>query len=241
MNMNFMIKGFIRASMVDWPGKISSVIFLGGCGFRCPTCHNRELVLHSESFPDYPVERILRELADKKGWIDGVTVTGGEPTHSAGLPDLLTLLKRHGHKVKLDTNGSRPATLARLIADGLVDAVYMDVKAPLTQTEYSKVAGVRVDPRAIRRSIRILNDSNLEVVFRTTVVPGLVEEPELARIRRALGNAKRFMIQAFRNRDTLSTSFSGIKEFGLDRVERMRGLFEMPSPGLLTDRYASTG
>jgi pyruvate formate lyase activating enzyme len=241
MNANCRIKGFVPASMVDWPGMICSVIFLGGCGFRCPACHNRDLVLCCESVPDYPLERILTELEDKKGWIDGVTVTGGEPTHSAGLPDLLRLLKSHGHKVKLDTNGSRPTTLAQLIADGLVDAVYMDVKAPLTRAEYSKAAGVRVDPRAIRRSIRILNSSNLEVVFRTTVVPGLVEEPELARIRTALSGAKRYIIQAFRSRDTLSTSFAGVKEFGLDRVEKMRDLFELPSPALLTDRYASTG
>jgi len=241
MSINCQVKGFIPVSFVDWLGKVCSVIFLGGCGFRCPACHNPDLVLRSECFPDFPLECILRELADKKGWIDGVTVTGGEPTHNSGLPDLLQLLKRHGQKVKLDTNGSRPDTLARLIADGLVDAVYMDVKAPLTEEEYSKVAGVRVNPLAIDRSIKILNDSDLEVVFRTTVVPGLVEEPELARIRRALGGAKRFIVQAFRNRDTLSAKFAGIKEFGPDRVEKMRALFELHSPDLMIDRYAPTG
>ena len=227
--MKHSIKGFIPTSFVDWPGKISSVIFLAGCGFRCPACHNYKLVTDPDSLDDYPLDEILRQLERRKHWIDGVTVTGGEPTIRSNLPELLSLLRECGARVKLDTNGARPAMLARLIESGLVDAVYMDVKAPLDARHYSRAAGVPVDPAVIRRSIRILNSADVEVAFRTTVVPGLVEEPELRLIVRALGPAHRFIVQPFRGAETLSPHLREAKEFSLDRFEAMKTTFEIPA------------
>ena len=151
MTDTFRIKGFIPSSFIDWPGKICSIIFLAGCGFRCPACHNSRLVLGHDSIPDYPFSEILNHLQSRKKWIDGVTVTGGEPTIRRDLPDLLMKLRDCGTSIKLDTNGSNPSMLKYLLHAGLVDAVSMDVKAPLTSAHYSKAAGVPVGIRVIDR------------------------------------------------------------------------------------------
>jgi pyruvate formate lyase activating enzyme len=240
--MELSIKGFIATSLVDWPGKISSVLFLAKCGFRCPACHNHRLVIDPDSLDDYPLDEILRQLKRRKGWIDGVTVTGGEPTAQRNLPQLLHLLKEHGMRVKLDTNGSSPGMLARVIESGLVDAIYMDVKAPLEAGYYSRAAGVPVNPAVIRKSIRILKASGLEAVFRTTVVPGLVEEPELKLIVEALGPVLRFVVQPFRNVETLNPNLRGVKEFSPDRFELMKSKFEIPAVTRVSpDRLAAVG
>ncbi len=241
MNDTFHIKGFIPTSFLDWPGTICSVIFLGGCGFRCPACHNRNLVLEPRSLPDYPVEEILRSLDARGNWIDGITVTGGEPTIHKSLPNLLRIFRHRKLKIKLDTNGSNPEMLEALIDLRLVDAVSMDIKAPLTSEEYSRAAGMPIDLGLITRSIDILRYSDLQVTFRTTAIPGLVEEPQLERIRRALGNVKRYIVQGFRNIDTLNYDFGRIEEFGQGRIERMRERFEIPSSMQLNGQHAFAG
>jgi pyruvate formate lyase activating enzyme len=229
MSNAFGIKGFISTSLLDWPGKICSVIFLGGCGFRCPACHNSSLVLAPASVPDYPIERVLLSLTNRRKWIDGVTVTGGEPTGRRDLPDLIRILRDYPVKIKLDTNGSNPAMLEQLIRSRLIDAVSMDIKAPLIQQAYSRVAGVPVDVRIVRRSISILKRSGLEIIFRTTAIPGIVEEPELEAIREALGDIPRFIVQSFRSTDTLDPAFACIPEFNRLRHEDMKAKFETPS------------
>jgi pyruvate formate lyase activating enzyme len=233
------IKGFIKTSFLDWPGKVCSVVFLGGCGFRCLACHNPQLVLNPGSIPDFPLEEILRYLDQRRGWIDGVTVTGGEPTSDRQLHALLRTFRSLDLKIKLDTNGSRPDVLEELMRNDLIDAVFMDVKAPLTSEEYSRVAGVPVNVGVIRRSIDILKRSFVEVRFRTTVVPGLVEEAELALIAKALGDVEHFAIQAFRNVETLDHSLTQIEEFNPSRVDAMRRQFEIPSPETARTRHYS--
>lgn len=222
------IKGFIPTSLIDWPGKVCSVVFLGGCGFRCPACHNSNLVLAPESLPDYPPDQILNKLKRHAGWIDGVTVSGGEPTARKSLPDLLKTFRTMGLRNKLDTNGSNPSMLHELVGRRLIDAVYMDVKAPLNMKDYSRVAGVPVDIRVIKRSIEILKDSDLEVVFRTTAVPGLVAEPQIREIRDYLGPDRPFILQFFRNTSTLDPAFANVEEFSQERVESMRAEFDAP-------------
>ena len=241
MNNNFGIKGFISTSLVDWPGKLCSVVFLAGCGFRCPACHNPALVLNPGSLPDYPLEEICRSLSNRSKWIDGVTVTGGEPTARKNLPHLLKILRKYGVKIKLDTNGSDPQMLEDLISSGLIDAVSMDVKAPLDSAAYSSVAGVPIDIEVIKRSIALLLRSPIEVTFRTTAIPGLVEEPELARIKEALGDAHRFIIQSFRSTETLDPSFMQIREFDRLRVDNMRERFESPAPKQIAGRRQACG
>lgn len=242
MPESFGIRGFISTSFLDWPGKVCAVIFLSGCNFRCHVCHNHKLVVDPNANAEIPLRDILDELKAKRDWIDGVTVTGGEPTIRKNLPDLLTLLKEHGLKIKLDTNGSNPSMLRELIGRNFLDAVSMDVKAPLTDEEYSLVAGVPVDVRVIKRSIDILKSSDLEVAFRTTAIPGLVEENELERIVGALGNVTRFTVQGFRPLETLDPEFGLREEFGLERLEEMRSRFEIPSvESRVPRRYAYAG
>jgi pyruvate formate lyase activating enzyme len=198
-------------------------------------------VLDYESLPDYPLDEILGYVRHRRGWIDGITVTGGEPTFRNNLADALAVFKSSGLAVKLDTNGSRPDVLEKLIQARLVDAISMDVKAPLTPEEYSRVAGVRVDLRQVKRSIEILKRSDLEVTFRTTVIPGLVQEPQLAAIRKALGDVTRYIVQQFRNTETLDPEFSDLKEFGLERFEEMRSRFEVPFLTPAADRLTCAG
>jgi pyruvate formate lyase activating enzyme len=238
---NYGIKGFIPTSMLDWPGKVCSVIFLGGCGFRCPACHNHKLVLNPESMPDVLLSDILKFLASRKAWIDGVAITGGEPTLRKDLPQLLEIFRGQGHLAKLDTNGSNPRMLEKILSAGLVQGVSMDIKAPLNREAYARVAGVPVDVDAILKSIQMLKAADLDVTFRTTVIPGLVEEAEVGSIRKSIGDVPGYSIQAFRNTDTLAPDFADIEEFDLERVENMRKLFEVPSNKLAEKRYSLAG
>jgi pyruvate formate lyase activating enzyme len=224
---NFGIKGFIPTSMVDWPGILSSVIFIGGCGFRCPACHNHGLVLDPASVDDVPLKDIIDYIRDKRNWIDGVTVTGGEPTLRKDLPRLLEILRSLGVMIKLDTNGSNPLMLDEIVHTGLVDSVSMDVKAPLDQETYSRACGVRAPLEAIMRSVKILKLSDVDVTFRTTLIPGMVEEPELAQIKSFLGDSHRYIVQPFRNVSVLAPDLRGAREFDMSRVERMKSIYEI--------------
>ncbi len=230
MQANLGIKGFIPTSLVDWPGRICSVLFMGGCNFRCPACHNHRLVLDGESLPEIPMAAPLDYLKSRAQWIDGVTVTGGEPTMRRSLPHVLRMLRERGVSTKLDTNGSNPGVLRSLLRMGLVDAVFMDVKAPLDERRYRAVAGVPVDLSRIEESIDLLLESRIEVTFRTTVIPGMVEEPQLAEIRRRLGATRRFVVQPFRGSDTLDASMASRQEFDMGRIDHMKRCFEV-DPG----------
>lgn len=223
---NFGVKGFTPTSMVDWPGVLSSVIFIGGCGFRCLACHNHPLVLNPSSLPDVPLDDIVAYLSEKRNWIDGVTITGGEPTNRKDLPRLLEILGSLGMMIKLDTNGANPDMLDTVAHSGLVDSVSMDVKAPLDEVRYSEVCGRRVDIDSIKLSVRILKHSGVDVTFRTTLIPGKVEEPELDEIRAFLGDSHRYIVQPFRNVSVLDESLQSAQEFDSIRMEKIRGLFE---------------
>ncbi|MGC8660773.1 MAG: anaerobic ribonucleoside-triphosphate reductase activating protein [Desulfomonilaceae bacterium] len=224
------IKGFLPVSMLDWPGQVSSVVFLAGCSFRCPACHNHQLVLCPESINDYPLDHVMSFLEERHGWIDGVTVSGGEPTCQEGTPALVAKFKGLGLKVKLDTNGSNPGMLEKLINGGLIDAVSMDIKAPLETRLYSKVAGVSVNLSNIKKSIELLKKSQLSVFFRTTVIPGLIDENALSAIRAQIGDVPRYFIQRFRNSDTLDPAFRQIPDLDLANFEALKLKFDQPKP-----------
>jgi pyruvate formate lyase activating enzyme len=173
------IKGFLETSFVDWPGKVASVLFLPKCNFRCPFCHNRSLVENPEGHEDIPLAYIMARLADLEGWVDGVCISGGEPTIHPLLPSLIAKIKAVGLAVKLDTNGTRPHVLKALIEKRLIDCVAMDIKAPLNETSYARAAGRAVDLAAIQESISLLKQGKVEYYFRTTVVPALHKGEDL--------------------------------------------------------------
>ncbi len=165
------IKGFLETSFIDWPGRICAVLFLSGCNFRCPFCHNHPLVLKPQTLTSLNLSQIRQKLAPLKKWLGGICVSGGEPTLSPQLPEILTQLKNDGWQIKLDTNGSQPDVLSQLINDKLLDMVSMDIKAPLVAQKYKKCTGVHTDLTMISKSISIIKDSGLEHEFRMTIVP----------------------------------------------------------------------
>ena len=149
------IRGFIESTLLDWEGKVAAVVFLPGCNFRCGYCHARHLVEPMPSDEAIPLEAVLVSFRRQRGWLDGVVISGGEPTLHPGLLDFIRQFRAKGIAVKLDTNGSRPDVLERLLALGVLDYVAMDVKAPL-DGKYAEVARAPVDLDAIRRSIELL-------------------------------------------------------------------------------------
>lgn len=191
------IKGFLETSFLDWPGKICSVLFLPGCNFRCPYCHNHPLVFQPGRFPSIPLEGILSRLHAFRGWIDGICVTGGEPTLHDDLPHLIWKINESGFSVKLDTNGSRPEMLEELIEEGRVDFVSMDVKGPLDAFSYRRAAGLPVDLSLISRSIEILKRGKVEYQFRMTVVPPLHGEKEIRILGKQLRAGPKLVLQNF--------------------------------------------
>ena len=174
------IVGLQKMTLLDYPGRVACTVFLGGCNFRCPFCHNGGL-LGGDAPEVMTAQELLAFLKGRRGLLDGVCVTGGEPTMSAGLPQLLRDIKALGFDVKLDTNGSRPAVLKQLVEDGLVDYVAMDVKnAP---ERYAATAGVSTVPLdALEESLRFLMGGRVGYELRTTVVGELHDESSLVKM-----------------------------------------------------------
>jgi len=178
------IRGLLPSTLIDWPGKIATILFLPGCNLRCGYCHAADLLRPGGE--EIPFAHVREYLAAKRAWIDGVVVCGGEPTIHPTLPALCRELKALGMAVKLDTNGTRPEVLARLIADGLIDAVSMDVKTTL-DGRMVELAGCAVDLEALERSIALLLEAPLEVEFRTTCCPAYVDRDAVEWIARRVG------------------------------------------------------
>lgn len=187
------IAGYIKNSFVDYPAHISCAVFLGGCNFDCWYCHNRPYI---RSAGDIDSSEVLEFLKKRKGWLQGVVISGGEPTLNKDLPEFIKQIKELGYPVKLDTNGSRPEVLKGLIDQGLIDYVAMDYKAPLEK--YALVAGVPVDILAIKRSVEIIMNSGLDYEFRTTLAPTLTKE-DIVQIVHELKGAKRYSLQQYRH------------------------------------------
>ncbi len=173
------------------------MLFLGGCNFRCPFCQNADLVLRPESLPGLHIDEVMRSLEKKKGFVDGVSITGGEPLiHGEALLSLMRRLREAGLAVKLDTNGYEVELLREVLAAGLADYVAMDVKTSLAG--YSRAAGKALDTRRIEQAIRLIMDSGVQYEFRTTCVPGIVEESDIHEIAALVSGAKHYYLQQFR-------------------------------------------
>jgi len=229
--MNYTIKGFVETSFSDWPGKMAAVLFLPGCNFRCPFCHNHELVLRPEQFPDYPFEEVVKTLRKRKGWIDGVCITGGEPTLHPWLPRLIQDLKsalessQMDLSIKLDTNGSNPAFLKALISERLVDYVAMDLKGPIESSRYAALAGVSLNDSlwaGIQESIAILLRGEMDYEFRTTFVPSLVTEEEIYARAQKIRGARRYTLQNFNPQNSMQPDLRKQAPFDDESLRRMQ-------------------
>jgi len=200
------IGGLQKCSLIDYPGRIGAIVFTQGCNFRCAYCHNPELVDPARYGPSL-TDEVIPFLEKRRGKLDAVTITGGEPTLQRDIGPFLREIRGMGYLVKLDTNGSLPDVLEGLICSGLVDYVAMDVKAPLEK--YEKIAGVKMDTRKIRESIRLIVKSKIEHEFRTTVVRSQLDPEDLQAIAKLLDKAKLYVLQPFVGLKTLEKKFLG--------------------------------
>lgn len=215
------IKGLVEATLIDYPGRIACAVFLGGCNLRCRFCHAAHLVFGHQRTEAVPIEAVLNRIDRSDKWIDAVVVSGGEPTCDPGLEDLLQLFKQRGLSVKLDTNGTHPEVLERIIEAGLVDAVAMDIKAPL-DGRYHEITGVPVDLEALRQSVQLLLEGRVDYEFRTTVVEGWHDVPMIETIaRRDIAGASRYFLQAFRAGECIDPALSDVHSPNLDVLEEM--------------------
>ncbi len=212
----FSMGGFQPFTLSDYPGCVASIVFSQGCNFKCPFCHNGDLIparWTGERFT--ATSQVIHKLKKKRWKIEGVVVSGGEPTLQPGLEEFLALLKEMGYKVKLDTNGSRPGILKELFRKGLVDFAAMDIKAPLKK--YSLLSGVVVDISAIMKSIELIAGSGVQHIFRTTFVEPLLEEEDIKSISSELvPEGSKYVVQKFISQNALdpalrSTAFQGDK------------------------------
>lgn len=206
--------------MLDWDGHIVASIYLPGCNFRCPYCHNKNAVLNPDSFDEVPMEYIESYVSENKDFLDGIVVSGGEPTTHSDLADLLRKIKEFGLKVKLDTNGTNPDVLEHLISENLIDYIAMDVKAPLNK-KYSDTAGVNVNLDNIKRSIDIIQSSGIDYEFRTTVVPIFLSEDDVHSIISELSGSKKYALQQFRPDYTLDPALSELKPYSSEVIMRL--------------------
>ncbi len=191
--MSFNIGGVQKTSLLDYPGKIACIVFASRCNFRCGYCHNPELITKSE--PVLTVPAFFEFLNSRKGKLDGVVVTGGEPTLQKGLYDFILQIKALGFLVKLDTNGTNPVAIERLINDGLLDYIAMDIKAPLEK--YKDITNVECSTINIQKSIELIMNSKVDYEFRTTVLKSQLTFDDFDKIGKLINGAKRYYLQKF--------------------------------------------
>lgn len=229
------IHGLNKLTLLDYPGHMACLIFTGACNYRCPFCHNASLVLNPNSQPAISEEEIFAFLQSRKGILEGVCISGGEPTLQADLPDFIRKIRAMGFHVKLDTNGSRPGILKALLDEGLLDYVSMDIKnAP---AKYLTTIGIPAEPQtpadnlitdSVRQSAELLIQSGIPYEFRTTVVKELHSKEDLLTIGNWLNGAKAYYLQSFRDSETLVGAAPG--QFHTYEPEQMRAFRDMLKP-----------
>ena len=202
------IGGLEKLSLLDYPDHLAAIIFTQGCNFRCHFCYNPMLVLPQEGedkknnkkekgFPPLSTEDLFLFLRERYGRLDGVVITGGEPTLHPDLPDFIKQIKDIGYDVKLDTNGTNPEMLASLLEAGLLDYVAMDLKAPFEK--YEEIVGVKADYNNLKKSVKMIIKSGLPHEFRTTVVPGLLEKADFKSMGQLIKGTKHWYLQTFKS------------------------------------------
>lgn len=215
------IYGFQKTTLLDYPGHVAATVFVGGCNFRCPFCHNGLLVLEQAAQPRIREEEVLSYLQKRQGVLEGICITGGEPTLQSDLGAFIRRLKDLGYLVKLDTNGSCPKVLEQLLQEGLLDYVAMDIKA--SPNNYAASAGLKeIDFDRIRQSIRLLMESNISYEFRTTVAKGIHTLEEFEEIGRLLQGCRAYFLQGFRESESMVGQ--GCQAFSTQEMEKMAEL-----------------
>ncbi|MCD5401798.1 anaerobic ribonucleoside-triphosphate reductase activating protein [candidate division NPL-UPA2 bacterium] len=227
------IKGFLENSLIEWDGRIASVIFLPHCNFRCPWCHVPDLAFHPENLDTVPFWQVEEAIHRQKSWLDGIVISGGEPTVNPSLPEFIEQIKGWEIPVKLEANGSHPEMLRELIEEELIDSVAMDIKniveaSPPAGTpklkvknKYERTVGIKVDLERIGESIDLLMKSGIDYEFRTTVVPAFLGEEDIEKIARRIKGAKRYILQQFVPENVSREEMTRIKPYSQEKLEEM--------------------
>ncbi len=210
------IGGIEKFSLVDYPGKAAAALFTIGCNMRCGYCHNPELVLPERFAPEIPLDFILDFLARRVGLLEGVVISGGEPTMHDDLPEFAMAIKKMGFLVKLDSNGTHPNMMRRMIEMGSIDFIAMDIKA--TFERYSEAIARPIDTEALKESIKLIMTCGLDYEFRTTVVKQLISIDDFDEIGRMIKGAKRYAFQKFRPSKTLNPQFARLSTYDNDDI-----------------------
>lgn len=221
------IHGFNKTTLLDYPGHLAATVFTGGCNFRCPFCHNGPLVLHPKEQPMIPEDEVLAVLERRKNILEGVCITGGEPTLQADLPEFIRKIKVLGIKVKLDTNGTRPEVLKTCLEEGLLDYAAMDIKN--TPEKYALSTGLlQPELDKIKESANILMKSGIEYEFRTTIVREHHTSLDMEAIGSWLAGAKRYFLQNYR--DSEGVIEQGLHAHEQEQLEKFKQILEKTIP-----------
>jgi len=220
------IGGLQKLTLVDYPNKIAATVFLTGCNFKCGFCHNPELVDidKMKNQPEISENVFFEFLESKKGLIDGICIIGGEPTIQNGLDDFIRKIKDSEFLIKLDTNGSNPEILNKLISENLLDFIAMDIKTSLNK--YEKAINTKINLENIKKSVEIIKNSGIDYEFRTTVVPGVVEREDIEKIGEWLKGVKKFVLQQFRNQKVLNKEFEKIQPYSDETLKEFKKILE---------------
>ncbi len=212
------IAGLQKTSLIDYPNNISCIVFTQGCNFRCPYCHNPSLITAEED-NFLPLKEFWNFLEERRNLIDGVTITGGEPTLQSDLIQFIKKIREMDLKIKLDTNGTRPETLKELFQLDLINYLAMDIKAPLNK--YAKIVG-DVDIEKIKKSINLILNLDINYEFRTTVVPTLHQKDDLMEIGKTIKGCKNYYIQNFRPINTLNPELEKLTPFPPSKLKEFK-------------------
>lgn len=213
-----LILGLTKTTLLDYPGKVAATVFTGGCNFRCPFCHNGHLVLNVANEQKIYTEEVMEHLTKRRNVLEGVCITGGEPTIQSDLPEFIGMIKDLGYDIKLDTNGSNPKMLRELISDGLISYVAMDIKN--SKEKYAFTTGcTETDLTRIEESIQILKEGTIPYEFRTTVVRQLHEPEDIVKISNWIGDETGWYIQSYKDSDYVIQS--GFSAYSKEELESM--------------------
>jgi pyruvate formate lyase activating enzyme len=219
--MGASIKGLQKTSVVDFPGHVACTIFISTCNFKCGFCYNKDLVNDSKELREYSEEEILQFLESKRNILDGVCISGGEPTLYTNLKALIKKIKEKGLKVKLDTNGTNPRIIKDLLDE--VDYIAMDIKS--SKEKYDEAAGVKVNIDNLSKSIELIKNSKIDYEFRTTAVPDFIDEDIMEDIGIWIKGAKKYALQQFHpNKQLIDKRLEQKQPYDKETLERFKGI-----------------
>jgi pyruvate formate lyase activating enzyme len=216
------IGGLQKLTLIDYPQKVACTVFLSGCNFRCPWCYSGELVLPEKikNHPEILEEDFFTFLEKRKGKLDGVVICGGEPTINPDIDTFLEKIKGKGFLIKLDTNGSFPEIIEKLLQKNLLDYIAMDIKAPLEK--YKEVVGAEIDTEKIKKSVEIIKKSGINYEFRSTLISDFHTPEDIIKMGEIIQSAEKYFLQSFRPEKTIEDSFLLKSSFSKEEMEQFK-------------------